>query len=163
MDMYKTSTLIIPKKIPSGTVRFTFFISPPLLNGVSRPMKAKNKRSEAVPIVLIDGEETHAKFFVETKPAPTITNKTNGINFPNAANSINRTPCFTLRILSKAKPPNRKRKNIPLKTSFPKNGKKYFSVSASALATAASDITQDPSQYKLFAINPAYGPKAVSI
>jgi len=117
-----------------------------LLSGVSNPIKAKNKRSDAEPMLLIVGVIVQFKFSLEIKLAPTITSTSNGISFPNAVNSMKRIPFFTLLILRRAIPPKIKIKKPILKISLLSEGKKYFNVSANALAIAASEITLAPNQ-----------------
>jgi len=66
-------------------------------------------------------------------------------------------------MLIKASIPKIKTKNKILYSSVPNKGEKYFKISASPFATAASDNIAVPNQNKLLAINPGKGPNAVSI
>jgi hypothetical protein len=133
-----------PIKIPSGTMRLGFFISPVILSAVSKPTKAKNKMSRVLLNVLGDGNCSQCRFAVLMWLKPKMIIANSGNSFIMAINFTKPTPCLApLTFISTINPINIKN-NKARSHKLWKTGKMKASESATILITAASPKMPHP-------------------
>ena len=124
--------------MPNGTTFCGFLSSPLTFNEASPPANAKNSNNEASPNFEIVGSECHCKLSIEVPIKPAIIRIVSGTNLIRVLIFTILSPCLTPKILTKVKDPKTNKKKMALKNISDKRGKYILSISAMALAIAAS-------------------------